>query len=298
MQSQILKEIEKLLDGKLSYSDVSTFLSCPHKFKLLKIYNLKDSVKESKLVFDFGTAIHKILEKDFSEVKDLNIVVRDFRKEFIDIVNQNKDNYNPRFDQKVYDKLFESGKKIINDYFYVVKNEDTFLSHNHIANELEIIESFKTAVNEQLVTENISLLSFKGFIDKVFKNLKTNKITIVDFKTTGYGWSYNERKDNNKLMQLGFYKYFYAKKENVPLDDISTAYVFLKKNTNYAESAVEIFNVPFDMEKIKEIFKILDEVFNKIIMADFPKIKNKNNCKYCPFLNTKWCPSEELKNDG
>lgn len=105
------------------------------------------------------------------------------------------------------------------------------------------------------------------------------------------------------MSQMRFYKYFFSKKEGIPMDQIDCRYVVLNrlKNKKYPEfgfgklQPVEIFA---DENDIEESLKLLAETMKSIhILNVFPKAKligKKSNCFFCPHKNNiGYCNGDE-----
>ena len=51
-------------------------------------------------------------------------------------------------------------------------------------------------------------------MDVVLKHIPTNRIKIIDIKTSSWGWNKYQKANKNKTSQLLLYKQFFSKQEN------------------------------------------------------------------------------------
>jgi hypothetical protein len=137
---------------------------------------------------------------------------------------------------------------------------------------LEHIEEFETQLN------------FKGFIDTVIKT-KDNKIHILDLKTTSWGWDAEKKNDKKVLYQLIYYKNYYAKKYNIPLQNIECEFVLLKRTAK--KDPIEIFKITSGKKRIENAIEYLKGAVVNIERGNFPK--NKLSCENCLFRHTEHC---------
>jgi len=166
---------------------------------------------------------------------------------------------------------------------FLAKNFQNYKVHSA---EFELQEVFKKKPNRY----------FKGFIDAVLECEKVDKrlkepvveqqFWIIDHKTTSWGWTGDKKRDPQKQMQLVLYKHFWAERHNIPLEKIRCGWLLLKR---VAKPGQHIELVPVSVGE-KAIEKSLDTVYR--MMGSIEKkifVKNRNSCKYCPYLNTKFC---------
>ncbi len=144
---------------------------------------------------------------------------------------------------------------------------------------------------EEMLYEDIadSEMKFKGYIDCIIKTQKGNKDVywIIDWKSTGQaGWWYKKRRDFLTLSQIGFYKSYWAEKNNIPLSQVRTAYAFLKRGAP-KKNCLELFKVSAGPKFVEKTDKLLKSMIFTVNRGFFPK--NTSNCKFCPFKETEHC---------
>ena len=202
----------------VSYSQMSIFRGCPHRWKL----QYKDKIKRftSSIHTVFGTAIHEVIqhyldvafEKSFAAA-DREVNMEDnFQSTFIDeYQKQYKSNNNSHFsDATQMREFFEDGiailewfKKKRSRYF---SKKGTYL----VGCEVPII----IAPNKMY-----SNVLYMGYLDVVTYHEPTKKFHIIDIKTSTSGWNARAKKDEDKQFQLILYKKF-SEQYGVPLEKI------------------------------------------------------------------------------
>ena len=127
-------------------------------------------------------------------------------------------------------------------------------------------------------------MKVKGFIDLVVRT-PDGKYHILDWKTTSWGWNARRKSDKILNYQLTLYKVFWAKKHNIPLENIETHFGLLKRTAK--KNNTEIFRVTSGQKKVRNAMAFLDKaVLN--IKRKFT-IKNRLSCRYCAFYKTQHC---------
>lgn len=275
----------------ISFSQFSQWSICPWRWKLLYIDGLK--IKPSIHLL-FGTAMHEVLQKYLytmynesvrsAENLDLNsflkermIILYDEKKE------EHKDEINKYIKKQEMVEFYYDGEKIIT----------WFKKHR--------LDFFNTKTEELVGVEvpiNLDIknnLEFEGFLDVVIKNKITEKIKIIDLKTSTKGWKDYQKRDENKTSQLVIYKSFYSKKYNTPIDKIDVEFLILKRKmyelSQYPQKRIQRFVPASGIPTINKNFKKMDVFVNQAYTKDgehnidgiFPKIPTSFNCRYCNF---------------
>lgn len=263
----------------ISFSEFSKYKSCGHRHLIEKYLKLVEEPPSIHLIF--GNSIHKAIELGIKELAPVDERVLIFREDFY---------------KEMHDKLHDTPEMAdFNDFMAQGENIIRYLSTESIIKKYEII-GVEFALYEQLYGP----FYFKGFIDLIVRDRKTGRYVIIDWKTSGEAWDVNKKKKDQIFMaQMRLYKYFYARKNNIPLDQIDCKYVVLNrlKNKKYPEmglgelQSVEIYS---NQNDIKESILNVAEVIRKIhIENKFEKAKlndQKKNCFFCPFKdNTFYC---------
>jgi hypothetical protein len=151
-----------------------------------------------------------------------------------------------------------------------------------------------------IVTPNPKLqnVMFQGYLDVVLYNEKTNKIKIIDIKTSRQGWGKKEKADQNKQLQLITYKKYFSELYNFPIDNIDVEFMIVKRKVFesdlYVIKRVQIFKPTSGKVKLNRVAKtinsFLEQAFDRNGFKDVDhQPRENNNCKWCPFHKTHLC---------
>jgi hypothetical protein len=283
----------------ISYSQMSIFRGCPHRWKL----QYKDKIKRftSSIHTVFGTAMHESMqyyldyayEKSFAAAdRDIDLK-EDFQGRYISEyqVQYRKNNDSHFSDAVEMREFFEDGvailewfKKKRNRYF---SKKGTYL----VGCEIPIVVAPNKMLNNVL---------YVGYLDVVTYCETTDTFKIIDIKTSTNGWNDYSKKDENKQFQLLLYKQYFSEQYNIPLNKIEIEFFILKRKvldpndeklmSPYQAYRVQQFAPPSGKIKLSRaknaINDFINECFNssgKIKEADYPKSPSKWNCNFCPY---------------
>lgn len=274
----------------ISFSELNTYNQCAWKHKVY--YKDKAIPFESSIFTEFGKAIHSAIEyfhkpsekekscNDYfsSELKRLfeNLPLSNFQSqkkpqspETTDQLAKNK--------EQTLDQFHTQGLAILDEYFPTMSK--FFGKYEVISVEEKLYESFEDKYER----------NFKGFIDMVIR-LEDGTYCILDTKTTSWGWDARKKTDKMTTYQLTYYKNFFSEKHKIPLDNIKTYFILLKRTVK--QDRVEIVEVPCGKIKIKNSLELLRETSMNIERNI--TLKNRRSCEpedghKCPLLRTKWC---------
>lgn len=271
----------------ISFSEFSLFNQCGYRHLLEKHLGIIQQPPSIHLYF--GNAVHSSIEsflKNGLEVNQMIDLFRDtFTKDMMDNMRETAD-----FKNEFYNFL-EQGEQMLK-----------ILELENILRDYDII-----AIEESLY-ENIYLkYFFKGFIDLVLRHKVTKRYKIKDWKTSGTDWNIPKKmRDEIFLAQMRFYKFFWGRKNNIPLSEIDCEYVVLnrlrnKKDPKSYPGNIQEVSVDSTLDEIKSSLEKLANTI-KMIHVDkrFPKIKNSNGvsgCIFCPLKGGKHplCNSSDLQ---
>ena len=289
------KEIKK---KRVSFSQYSTFLKCPHKWYLDYVKNLR--VKDDNINTTFGTAIHHafqtyldaLYKKSVSEADSLDV-----KKLFLDKFNEEIKKVKEYNEEEFTDFVFD-GNDII-DTFLKSANRIKHFPHN----EYELV-----GIEIPLEIPIKNNVEFVGFIDIVLKEKNKERYRIIDFKTSSSGWNQYQKEDVSKITQLHLYKSVYSKKFNVPLNAIDVEFFIVKRklyeNVTFPQSRIQVFKPAAGptilKESINSFVEFLDYGFNSDGTYNesnqYIKVPGnaKKNCKYCTHYK-KTCDGKATK---
>jgi hypothetical protein len=275
-KDQQYTDLKEQNTGKIhiSYSEFSKYQSCGHRHLIEKYLKLVE--EETSIHLIFGNSIHKSIELGIKENISTEERVLAFREEFSREMHNNL-RESPEFNE--LSNYLDQGENIIRS-----------LSTEKILDKYEVM-----GVELPLYEKLFGIFHFKGFIDLILRDKKTNRYLIIDWKTSGEAWDVSKKKKDLIFMaQMRLYKFFYGRIGNINFDEIDCKYVVLNRlkskkcpDLGYGEiQSVEIFS---DVSDIESSLTEVAETIKKIHIDNyFPKAKfqNKtNNCFFCPYKN-------------
>lgn len=261
----------------ISFSEFSLFNQCGHRHLLEKHLGIIQQPPSIHLFF--GNAIHASIENALKNKIGIEEVVSFFvhlfAKDMADNMKETADYRNE------FQNFLIQGENILRT-----------LELEKLFTDYEIVEI------EHALYENVHLnYYFKGFIDLVVRHKKTKRYKILDWKTSGSDWDIpKKKKDEIFLSQMRFYKFFWARKNQIPLEEIDCGYVVLnrltdKKNPKSYPGRIQEVDVDSTNEETKSSLEKLARTIKMIhIEKKFPKIKHLSGtggCIFCPLKGGK-----------
>jgi hypothetical protein len=291
-----LPQIDYATQKSISYSQMSMFNECPKKWSLQYREGHKQFTSSIHTVF--GTALHETLQHYLTVMYEQSGAAADRlnTSEFLEeklreeYKAQYKANNNQHFvSPDELREFYEDGVAIIRE---LAKDKSKYFGKRGwhlIGCEIPII-----------VTPNPKLqnVMFQGYLDIVLYNEKTNKIKIIDIKTSRQGWGKKEKGDPNKQLQLITYKKYFSELYNFPIDNIDIEFMIVKRKVFesdiYVIKRVQIFKPTSGKVKLNRVAKtinaFLEQAFDRNGFKDVEHQPRKNdNCKWCPFHKTHLC---------
>ena len=292
IQNKELPEVNYAYQKTISYSQMSMYRSCPHKWSLQ--YKDGHYQNEQSIHFTFGTSMHEVIQDWLTTMYEESGVKADamnleeiFQEKFINLYKEgytkNKDTHYSSPEE--LREFFEDGVAILD---FLKKRRKQYFGNRgwHLAGiELPIVMN----VGNNLV--------YKGFIDMVLYHEPTNKFYVYDIKTSTRGWGAKAKKDETKQMQLVLYKKFFNEQYGIPLEDIEVEFFIVRRkiweNSDYPIHRVQLHRPAAGRNKLNKANKILDEFISDCFT---PKGKHQDKkhpkvvsplCKWCPFNDNK-----------
>jgi len=297
----VLNEKNILPTGKFhtSYSETSDWLDCSFRHKLKHIDKI--NLDKPSIHTEFGTAIHDALEEYLISRRPMaeevfEAVKLDFHSKMLKL---------KELDPSLYvEKDIEEFSREIAPILAEVPEwmDSTFPGWEPIAAEYNLFEEI----------ENQQQKYFKGFIDCVIRvplkkrkkshvqnPMRLSELTgeaqdeqeyqtvIIDWKTTSFGWTADKKRDFQKHLQLALYKHFWCKIFNVDLKSVKVGFVFLKRTPKKGGSRCEFLPISVGPKTEQKAKDILQNMLNQMQQRRF--VKNRNSCRFCPYLNTEHC---------
>jgi len=292
IQNKELPEVNYAYQKTISYSQMSMYRSCPHKWSLQ--YKDGHYQNEQSIHFTFGTAMHEVIQDWLTVLYEQSGVKADamdleelFQEKFIGLYKEgytkNKDTHYSSPEE--LREFFEDGIAILE--FLKKKRKQYFGNRGwHLAGiELPIVMN----IGNNLV--------YKGFIDMVLYHEPTNKFYVYDIKTSTRGWGDKAKKDENKQMQLVLYKKFFNEQYGIPLENIEVEFFIVRRkvweNSDYPIHRVQLHRPAAGRNKLRKADRILEEFISdcftpkgKYQDKEHPKVVS-SMCKWCPFNDNK-----------
>ena len=296
IKSKQLPQIDYATQKSVSYSQMSMFNECPKKWSL----QYKEGHKQftSSIHTVFGTALHEVLqayltvmyEKSGAEADRLNMyeMFEDALRE--EYKKQYKANNNLHFSAP--DELrefFEDGIAIIREF---AKDKSKYFSKRgwHLVGcELPLVLT---------PSSKLPNVMFQGFLDLVMYHEPTNRIKIIDIKTSRQGWSKKEKSDENKQFQLILYKKYFAEIYNIPVENIEIEFMIVKRkifeSENFVIKRVQLYKPASGKVKLNKVSKsiesFVEQAFDRNGYKDVEHQPTPHkNCNWCPFNKTHLC---------
>lgn len=289
-------EIDYRYQKSISFSQFQMFSQCPHKWALQ--YRDGHYKSEASINMTFGTALHSILQNYLTVFYERSTKVADeinleddlseaLRNQYkIDYEKNNKVHFSSAIELR---EFYEDGIAILS---WFKKNKGKYFSKRGwfiVGCEVPIILAPNNVYNNVI---------YKGFLDIVLYHEPTNKIKIIDIKTSTRGWHDKEKNDEIKNMQLILYKKFFSEQFHFPIENIDIEYFIVKRklhnNPDFPNPRVQIHKPASGKIKIgraiSKFNEFILEVFNKDASYNNKELNtnpSKFNCNYCPFKNNK-----------
>ncbi len=241
---------------RISYSALSTYQTCPLKYKYQNIDHIKEPKSKEAV---FGTLIHSVMQYIHSPAliaPSLEDAINFFSQ------NWNEDIWANEMEER---SAFSQGVKIIQDYY--AKNDPADFTI------VDLESRFSIEIGNETTGKHI----IAGIIDRIDKT--PNGYEIIDYKTAKKMPS-QETVDTN--LQLSIYlKAFLARypKERENLDQITVSLYFLKHGAKLSATRTE--------EQLAELDRIFLEVIESIEAGKFDPVLSAL-CDWCGYQ--KICP--------
>jgi len=300
---QIVKEIRSFKQGEIdysfqkniSYSQLSLYRSCPHRWSL----QYKDGYKvfTSTIHTVFGTALHVAIQHYLSVMYEKSGAEAD-REDIESIFEEAyRNEYKTQYDKnnkqhfsspEELREFFEDGLKMLS---FLKKKRNLYFSkkgYHLVGCEVPISITPHPEFNNVI---------YQGFLDVVLYHEPTNTFEIIDIKTSTRGWDADTKKDEEKQFQLILYKQFLSTQFNIPIDNISIKFLILKRkiyeNTDFPISRIQEFIPPSGKIKLSKANKALNDFIEEIFDENGYQKKShhpnpsQKTCFFCPYKENK-----------
>jgi len=296
IKNKIFPQIDYSYQKSISYSQLSMFRSCPHKWELQ--YKEGHHISEQSINLTFGTALHETLQHyltTFYEVSGAAADRIDLETYFQDKLGETyrlnyKANKNIHFSDPVeLREFYDDGLEILN---FIKKKKGGYFSKKgwHLIGCEIPIQLSPNPLFKHVI--------YKGFLDLVLYHEPTNTIKIIDIKTSTRGWDDKTKKDEDKQFQLILYKQFFSQIYNIPVDNIEIEFFIVKRKvpevSDFPIKRVQIFSPPSGKIKLNKanitVNEFIEEVFDsngKYQDKKYSPNPSAHNCRFCPYKENK-----------
>ncbi len=293
------------MELNLSYSNIAMFMACPYKWKLTYVdrhYEYKQSIDKI-----YGQAIHSVIEQ----------LIQLYYNNSVSYFKEHKQQIIQEYTQKLIRnlaKLTKQGQQKDSSYKTSIELLQKYLSYGK-----ELIKELCSEMNRYFGKRDISLqgveyklqqkntlwgddVKFTGYIDLILYDKKLDLHSLYDFKTSMYGWNDRDKNDFTKRMQLHLYKYFYAQKNNLPLQKVDGTFLIFKKQlleSPYRNRRVQTYFPPQQERTINKTLKTVGEAIDKMRLIKQNKLEpqinsSEYNCKFCPYNGGQLCQKSQM----
>lgn len=301
----IIKKIQdfkpKFIDHKsvksFSYSQLSTYFTCPLKWKLSTIDKINPYTPTIHTIF--GTAIHETIQKYLSiyynetleKAKEFDIVKYFYTKLRLVYQKEKEKNNNVHVTTpEELEEFFEDGCEILRYLKSKVKSYFGKKDYYLVGCEIPLQYSF----------DNRPSSIFTGYIDLVIYHEPTNTITLYDLKTSTSGWRDDKKKDLLVTSQLLIYKKLFSDLFDFPIENIQVEYFILKRKINedceFVIKRIQKFIPSQGKNKLKQSYNLIDLFLEQAhtekglnIEGEYEQKISSKSCKFCQYNNTKYC---------
>lgn len=283
---------------RVSFSQYSTFSTCPRMYKHQYIDKLGESSANIHTIF--GTAMHETIQHYLSvfygvskkQAGELNLdkmLLDSLKAEFAK--EKEKMSEGTPCTQLNLEEFFGDGRRILEWFVKHVDKLYTKSGYELVGIEVPLNYEIKPGVN------------FIAFVDIILREIGSGEIVIIDLKTSTSGWNKYQKEDKIKNAQILIYKKFYSDLFGVSLPNIKVEFQIMKRKLP-EESPYPIPRIskhippngkPSVMKAYDEFMEFINIVFDEVgdrrLDIEYPKTpgKNKKNCKYCEFFERKIC---------
>ena len=302
---------EKKKNKTVSFSQYAMWLKCPQQWKLSYIDKL--APYEANINTAFGTGIHKALQEYLRLLYNVGSSAADefdCYAKFISAFDEELKQLKLATDEQVStlsaEDIEELGLTTPSQVAEFKSDGRTILDHvtsyairsKHFPSKKYEVVGIELPLEIPLKNNTIT---YKGFLDIVFKDKTTNKILILDFKTSRLGWNKYQKADRTKIDQLLLYKRFYHQVFKVPMSDIEVEFFVVKRklleDAEFPQQRIQRISPPDGKMNMKEVESaFLDFIkngfddngeYNKDAVFLKNPGKGRKNCKYCIFKTLK-----------
>lgn len=255
----------------ISFSELSAWSGCSWAHKLKHIDRI--DLDKPGWGSSFGTIIHDAHEKFIrTRIMDVEVAVDSIKLEWETHKFIDKKNNEPL----PVEPFIKAARDILETY--PAWFDETFKNWTYVDAEHLIYEPIEGKPH-----------AFKGYVDAIIEcdGARGKRVFwVLDAKTSGWGWDRKKRSDAIVKSQLVFYKNYWSKKTGIDPKSIRCGFVILKRSAKRGMGH-ELFPVSVGETTSRRSLDVIDNMLYSVKNGVF--LKNKTNCKYCPYRKTEYC---------
>lgn len=290
-------------DKTISYSQYAMWATCPHKWKLNYIDRVRLGGPSIHTVF--GSAFHDTIQWYLHTMFNESVKAAD-RLNLEECLQEQMTQHYMMAVQDLGGEHFSSPQELQEFYEDGVAILDWFKKHRSVyfSNQGYELVGIEMPLYTQACETHPKVI-MNGFLDIVIRDVESDKIIIIDVKTSTKGWNAYAKADKTKTSQLVLYKSYFAKQYGYDEDKIDIKYFIVKRKLiegfMYPQKRVQEFvpasGKPTRNKLIKDIQEFVNAGFNDDGSykkdGNFPAFGDKGlkNCRYCEFADKEdLCP--------
>ena len=262
-----------------SFSELYLYDSCQYKHYIEYIHF--DKRPDDKSIYNvFGSAVHDAIDDVLHCKADIDTAWISVGKKIAKFGKKNTKfvyiKQGIKYEQDIdYKEFVKQALMIYRSFFdYLDKN---FSDYKFINSELRLYEKIEG-----------TNMFFKGFVDLILYDPKTDMYHIFDYKTTKWGWDKKKNSDTKLKYQTTLYKKFFCQKYEIPLEKVKTHYLFMKRLPS--KTKPEVIVIQTESSGLKKIDNATEWLKKQVRLAQKGmRFKNRSNCTFCPWYMTNLC---------
>lgn len=269
----------RLPNGKphVSYSEQSTWMQCSWRHKLKYVDKIELDSWGTQTIL--GTVFHAAAEEKVNKREPVRADLLQLAKDELEKVT--KEDEKAKFDVEA----------CVSRALVMVEEAMTFLDTTLPGWKLIGTE---LALYESMVLEGLDHKDnfFKGFVDLVVEAPDKRGqplVWIIDWKTSGRPWGREKLSDPKVTYQLSLYKNFCSKKLGVSMDRLRCAYA-VGLTGGKPGKVFSFHQVSVGPTTSKRTLTVLNNFVHSMKNGVALKKKSEQNCKWCEYRGTKFCP--------
>jgi len=286
------------MDGlvkNISYSQYSQWTTCPYRWKLAYIDDMREFAGNIHTLF--GTSMHEVLQTYLTVMYNDTIKTADALPMEKMLLHRMKTNYTQIMENNGGEVICEQS------------DMEEFYNHG-----LLILEWFKkkrgmyfSKKGYELVGIEVPVdydlpnkIKFIGYIDVIIYDSVRDRYKIIDIKTSTMGWNKYMKADKTKTDQLLLYKHFYGAQHDISVDKIDVEYFIVKRKlyekVDFPQRRVQTFSPASGKPSINKLMNNLNQFIDESFVDgeynlehNYIKQPSKKNCRWCEFNQTEHC---------